>query len=75
MKTRAYAAISALLFGSVALGHLTRLVYAWPVTIDGWRIPVWVSAPGFVAAAILSVWGFTAAASRRSNPSSPGGTS
>ena len=42
----------------IAVVHLLRLLAGWPVTIDGFAIPVWWSAPAVVVFAGLAwlVW-------------------
>ena len=47
--------LAVLVFALVALVHLARFVLAWPVTVNGVQIPVWVSALAGVAAALLAV--------------------
>jgi hypothetical protein len=47
--------IAVVVFALVALVHLLRLFMAWPVSIDGVAVPVWVSAIGFVGALVLAV--------------------
>ena len=48
-------AFALIVFALVALVHLARFVLAWPVTVNGVQIPVWVSALAGVAAALLAV--------------------
>ena len=53
-----YAAISALIFALVALGHLLRIVNQWTVQIGPLGVPMSVSWIGLVITALLSIWGF-----------------
>jgi len=53
-----YAAISALIFALVALGHLLRIVNQWTVQIGPLEVPMSVSWIGLVITALLSIWGF-----------------
>jgi hypothetical protein len=53
-----YLLISGVIFGLVALAHLARLVYHWPVQVGDWTIPVGPSWGGLVVAGILSLWAF-----------------
>ena len=48
--TRAAVAI----FTIVAVVHLLRLAAGWEVTVSGFIVPVWWSAPGFIVAASLA---------------------
>jgi len=59
MKTQIYLALSASIFAAVALGHLVRLIFAWPAVIGPFEIPLWLSFFGVLAPGILSAWGFT----------------
>ncbi|MDP3953729.1 MAG: hypothetical protein Q8P99_02835 [bacterium] len=43
MKQKEYITFSGLLFTVVALVHLLRAVYGWPVVIGGWDLPMWAS--------------------------------
>lgn len=47
--------IAALLLGLVALMQGLRLVLAWPVTVNGYSIPLWASALAFAVAGTVSV--------------------
>jgi hypothetical protein len=47
-------ALAAVLLGLIALLQLLRFLLAWPVSVNGLDIPVWVSAVAFVVAGGLS---------------------
>ena len=47
--------LAVLVFAMVAALQLARFVLAWPVTINGVQIPVWVSALAAAFAAFLAV--------------------
>ena len=53
-----YAAVSALIFAVVAIGHLARLSKRWTVHIGPLAVPMSVSWIGLVIAALLAIWGF-----------------
>ena len=57
MNYRTYCGVSALLFTAVALAHLTRLIYGWPVLINGAAVPMLASWVGLAVAGALAVWG------------------
>jgi hypothetical protein len=61
MKTKLYLVLSASLFAVVALGHLARMILAWPVTLGPIGIPLWLSVFGVLGPGLLSAWGFTQA--------------
>ena len=54
----AYLTISGALFAVVALTHVTRLLFHWPLEIGGWAVPLWVSWIGALLPGALSVWAF-----------------
>jgi hypothetical protein len=47
--------IAVVVFACVALLQLVRLIEAWPVSINGFAVPLWASAFIFVVATVLSV--------------------
>lgn len=53
LKESQYRNISGTIFGLVALVHLTRLIFGWEITINGWLLPLWVSIIAFVLAGWL----------------------
>ena len=48
--------IASLLFGAIALGHVVRLLKHAQVIVGSYTIPLWISAPLAVIAALLSFW-------------------
>ena len=58
---RTYLVVSAVLFGAVALAHLLRLIYGWPVQIGAEGVPLWLSVIGLVVAGGLCAWAFVLA--------------
>jgi hypothetical protein len=50
-----FTAIAAVVLALIAMLQLLRLILAWPVSVNGVLIPVWVSAIAFVVTAGLSV--------------------
>ena len=50
-----FTAITVVFLAIVALGHLARLFAGWEVVVDGFVIPVWWSALGFVFAGGLAL--------------------
>jgi hypothetical protein len=53
---RMYAVVSGLIFAFVSLGHLLRLVFAWPITLGPYTVPLWLSWIGMFVTAALVVW-------------------
>ena len=58
---RRYGLVSGFVFAIVALAQLTRALLGWPVQVDGFFIPIWVSVVAFVITASLAVWGIRSA--------------
>ena len=58
MQQKTYNTITAVLFLIVALLHLLRIVFGWPVQIGGLGIPMWASWLELVVTAALAYFGF-----------------
>ncbi len=58
MGTKAYCTVSGILFFLIALAHLMRLVYGWPVEIGQATVPMFVSWFGLIVPAVLAGWAF-----------------
>ncbi len=65
MNQKPYLLVTATVFLVVAAAHLTRLVVGWGVVVAGRSAPHWISVPGLVVPAVLSVWGFRLASRSR----------
>jgi hypothetical protein len=61
MNLKNYLTLAAVIFAVVALAHLVRVLLNWPIVIDGWIVPVWLSWVAFVAASALSWFGWNLA--------------
>lgn len=48
-------------FAAGAVGHLLRLITGFEITVGGIAVPIWVSFPGVLAAALLALWMVVAA--------------
>jgi hypothetical protein len=57
MSQRTFTAVASAIFLIVALGHASRLLLRWPVSLNGWDAPMWVSWAGLVVAGYLGVQG------------------
>lgn len=53
MNSKTFIAFSTAIFAIIALGHLTRVIYTWDVTIEGFAVPVWVSGIVVLIAGIM----------------------
>ncbi len=56
MKQYTYNVTSSVVFGLVALFHLVRAIWQWPVIIYGYSIGIWVSVIVFIVTALLSYY-------------------
>jgi hypothetical protein len=54
--------VTGVIFAAVAVVHLLRLIFSWPVVIDGWAAPLWISWVGVIVAAYISYASFHFAA-------------
>ena len=61
MDRKTYLQLAGVIFAIVALAHLVRALLHWPIGIDGWIVPVWLSWVAFVVAGGLSYFGLTLA--------------
>jgi hypothetical protein len=58
MTSKSYLTVTCFLFLVFAMAHLLRVIFALPVRIDVWTIPVWVSWLPFAGATLMSIWAF-----------------
>jgi hypothetical protein len=58
---RRYELVSGTIFAIVSLVQLTRIVLGWPVQIDLFTVPVWLSGVAFLVAGGLAIWAFRSA--------------
>jgi hypothetical protein len=64
LSQKTFSLIAGLIFSLIAVGHLLRLVYSWPMQIAGWTAPLWASWAGLLVAGFLGISGL--ALSRKS---------
>jgi hypothetical protein len=55
---RRYELVSGIFLSIIALAQLTRTLLGWPVQVDGYNVPVWMSGVAFLIAGGLAVWAF-----------------
>ncbi|MGH9714228.1 MAG: hypothetical protein ACRD5M_13100 [Candidatus Acidiferrales bacterium] len=58
MSQKTFSMLASLIFILVAAGHAARLVFKWPVSLDGWAAPMWLSWVALVVALYLASQGF-----------------
>ncbi len=56
MSEKLYLLLSAAVFFLVAVFHLLRLVYQWPILVGTWTIPYALSYAGFPASTGYCLW-------------------
>ncbi len=58
MSNKNYLLVSGTLFCLVSAAHLLRLLYALPITIEEYPLPMYMSWIGFLVPALLATWAF-----------------
>ena len=53
---RLYFLVNITLFVLLALFHIPRLAYEWPIIVGDVKVPVWVSWPLLVVAFVMFLW-------------------
>jgi hypothetical protein len=59
MNLKNFALLAGFIFALVALAHLLRLFMGWPIVIDNWTVPMWLSWIALIIAGGLSYFGFS----------------
>ena len=57
MSQRPFSFVAGLIFLVVAVAHVLRLAFKWEVVLNGWPVPMWISAVALVIAAFLAYEG------------------
>jgi hypothetical protein len=60
MTPRNFSFIAAIIFAVIALVQLARAIFGWPVMIDTYAVPLWLSWVAFIVAGGLSYFGWKA---------------
>ena len=63
MTPRMFSLTGSIIFAIISILQLARAFFGWPVTIDGYDVPLWVSWITFIVASGLSHVGWKAYAS------------
>jgi len=56
--SRAPLLVAGIIFALVALLHLARLYFQFPITFNEMPVPLWANAAGLVISSGLSIWMF-----------------
>jgi len=59
MDQKTFVLLASVIFAIVALAHLLRIFMGWPIAIDDWTVPMWLSWVGLVVAGVLSYFGLS----------------
>jgi hypothetical protein len=59
LSQKIYMTLTAVVFLAVAIVHLLRIIFGWPVEIGGLSIPFWISWLALLVAGALAYFGFT----------------
>jgi len=54
MSQKNYSFLAGVIFFLVALIHLSRIIFGWPVLIAGWAVPLWINWGGVVVTGFLA---------------------
>ena len=57
MGQKTFSLVVGLIFLLIAIMHGLRLAFRWEVVLNGWSVPMWVSAVAFLIAAYLAFEG------------------
>src|SRR6266852_9094580 len=58
MSPKIFARIASAIFLLIALGHLSRLIFKWSVSLGGWAVPFWINWIALFVFAYLAYEGF-----------------
>lgn len=58
---RRYERVSGTVFAIISLLQLVRTLLGWPVQVDLFTVPIWVSVVAFLASGGLAIWAFRSA--------------
>ena len=59
MDQKTFVLLAGVIFAIVALAHLLRIFMGWPILIDHWTVPMWLSWIALVVAGGLSYFGLS----------------
>ena len=59
MDQKTFVLLAGVVFAIVALAHLLRIFMGWPIVIDTWTVPMWLSWIALVIAGGLGFFGLS----------------
>jgi len=57
MSHKTFTRIASAIFLLIALGHLSRLIFKWSLSLGAWQVPLWVNGLALVVFAYLAYEG------------------
>ena len=58
MNQKTFSLVASVIFLLITLGHLSRLVFKWSVSLGGWAVPFWVNWVAMLIFSYLAYEGF-----------------
>ncbi len=58
MSQKAFTVLAGAIFALIALGHVSRLIFQWPILLGGWAVPLWVNGVALLISGYLAYEGF-----------------
>jgi hypothetical protein len=58
VSQKTFSLLASAIFSLIALGHLSRLVFKWSVSLGGWAVPFWINWVALLIFAYLAYQGF-----------------
>ena len=59
LDQKTFVLLAGVVFAIVALAHLLRIFMGWPIVIDTWTVPMWLSWIALVIAGGLGFYGLS----------------
>jgi hypothetical protein len=59
MDQKTFVLLAGIIFAIVAVCHLLRIFMGWPIVVDTWTVPMWLSWIALVVAGGLSYFGLS----------------
>jgi len=58
MAQKTFSLVAAVIFLLITLGHLSRLIFKWSISLGGWAVPFWINWVALLIFAYLAYEGF-----------------
>lgn len=57
MKAETFLTVTSIVFTTIAIFHLVRVLFGLELIINGWAVPLWVNTLAFLVAGLLAFFG------------------